>query len=274
LPGTAGARAIADLGYGSVELEEFVQKLRHSGYTSVDWFLERYTEFTKVGKAAIAAALIPLENPERLFPPGAPTGHWYELLLNKLYSADGVFDGSLLSIVTFNYDRSLEHYLLRVLETRLRSADRAAEALAHLEIVHVHGCLGGLYPLVRDGRRYLPQISSGEIRTAADQIIVIGEASGETMEFERARALLFEAEKIIFLGFGFHPISVHRLSVFDEPWDNERRARVLVQGTKFGVSPPAWGRIRSEVLKGAASHRGFTGWAVHDYFTEVDPLSS
>lgn len=274
LPDSAAARAIADLGYEREEFRKFIQTLRHSGYTSVDWFLEDHPEFTEVGKVAIAAALIPLENPDRLFPPGAPTGHWYELLLNKLYSSDGAFNGSPLSIVTFNYDRSLEHYLFRVLETRSGAADRAVDALACLEIVHVHGRLGGLYPLVGDGRPYLPQISSDEIRTAADQIIVIGKASGDTMEFERARALLFEAERIIFLGFGFHPLSVHRLGVFDEPWDDERRARVRVQGTKLGVSPPAWEQIRTEVLKGAAPNRGMTGWAVHDYFTEVDPLNS
>ena len=274
LPDTAEARAIENLGYNHDELGDFVQKLRYSGYASVDWFLEDYPEYIEVGKTAIAAALIPLENPDRLFPPGAPGGHWYELFLNKLYSTDGAFDGSPLSIVTFNYDRSLEHYLLSVLETRLKSVDRAAEALVCLEIVHVHGRLGNLNPLARDGRRYLPQISSGEIRTAADKIIVIGEASGETTEFQRARVLLLEAERIIFLGFGFHPRSVHRLGVFDEPWDDEHCARVLVQGTRFGVSPPAWEQIRTEVLKGAASRRGLAGWTVDDYFIEVAPLRS
>jgi hypothetical protein len=274
LPNTAEAGAIADLGYGPEELREFVQTLRYSGCTSVDWFLEDHPEFTGVGKAAIAVALIPFENPDRLFPPGAPTSHWYELLLNTLYSSDGAFDGSLLSIVTFNYDRSLEHYLFRVLETRSGAADRAAEALARLEIVHVHGRLGGLYPLVSDGRPYLPRISSDEIRTAADQIIVVGEASGETVEFERARALLFEAERIIFLGFGFHPESIRRLGVFDEPWDDERRERVRVRGTNFEVPPPVWKRIRSEVLKGAAPNWKSTAWGVHDYLTREDPLDS
>lgn len=274
LPNTAAAGAIADLGYGPEELREFVQTLRYSGCTSVDWFLEDHPEFTEVGKAAIAAALIPFENPDRLFPPGAPTSHWYELLLNTLYSSGGAFDGSSLSIVTFNYDRSLEHYLFRVLQTRSGAADRAAENLARLEIVHVHGRLGGLYPLVSDGRPYLPQISSDKIRTAADQIIVVGEASGKTVEFERARALLFEAERIIFLGFGFHPESIRRLGVFEEPWNDEHCRRVQVQGTKFGVPPPAWEQIRSEVLMHAAPLRGVTGWTVDDYFTEVDPLNS
>jgi len=271
---TLKTQTIADLGYRPEELVEFIQTLRHSGYASVDWFLEEYQEFTGIGKAAIAAALIPLEIPDRLFPPGAPTRHWYELLLNKLYSKDGAFNGSPLSIVTFNYDRSLEHYLFRVLETRLRNADRAVETLARLEIVHVHGCLGGLDPLVSDGRAYLPQISSEEIRKAAGQIIVVGEASGETVEFERARTLLSGAERIIFLGFGFHSESVRRLGVFDEPWDDERRKRVRVGGTNHGVPPPAWKRISSEVLKGAAPHWKSMAWTVYDYLTDIDPLDS
>lgn len=114
VPGTAGASAITDAGYDPEELNEFVDILRHSGYTSVDWFLEDRPEFISIGKAAIAAALIPFENPDRLFPPDAPANHWYELLLNTMDSPRGSFTENRLSIVTFNYDRSLEYYLFRV----------------------------------------------------------------------------------------------------------------------------------------------------------------
>ena len=107
ISGTIAAVVAAAVGQDVEQVEEFVTTLRHSGYTSVDWFLEDRTEFISVGKAAIAAALIPLEQSERLFPPHAPVAHWYESLLNTLDTPQGAFAENQLSIITFNYDRSL-----------------------------------------------------------------------------------------------------------------------------------------------------------------------
>ena len=48
---------------------------------------------------------------DNLFPPRAPSDHWYALLANQLEIGTDRFGENKLSIVTFNYDRSLEHYL-------------------------------------------------------------------------------------------------------------------------------------------------------------------
>ena len=45
---------ISDAGYDLGELKEFGHTLQHSGYTSVDWFLEDFPQFIEVGKASIA----------------------------------------------------------------------------------------------------------------------------------------------------------------------------------------------------------------------------
>lgn len=62
IPRTAVANLINEAGFNSDELENFINILRHSGYTSVDWFLEGWPDFISVGKAAIATALIPFED--------------------------------------------------------------------------------------------------------------------------------------------------------------------------------------------------------------------
>ncbi len=264
----------AAAGHDEGQVEEFVTTLRHSGYTSVDWFLEDRTEFISVGKAAIAAALIPLELPERLFPPHAPGGHWYELLLNTLETPQGAFAENQLSIITFNYDRSLEHYLLRVLETRRRSERHAIEALRSIEIIHVHGALGQLPPLARGGREYSPTLNRETACAAAEQIYVVGEVSGDTEAFNRARAVLGQAQKIDFLGFGYHPESVRRLGVFNEPWDDDRRKTVRVVGTSQGIPRPAWQRIEQDVLHNAIppGYRDTNDVFIH--LNEVEPLDA
>ena len=53
--------------FGQDAAEEFWVALKESGQQSVDAFLERRSEFTRLGKLAIAQALLPLEKTGRLF---------------------------------------------------------------------------------------------------------------------------------------------------------------------------------------------------------------
>lgn len=217
LKGGATVEIIQDAGYTLTLINEFIDTLRKSGFSSVDWFLEERPEYIGIGKAAIAASLIPFENSDRLFPPHAPQNHWYELLLNVLDRPLGKFETNNLSIITFNYDRSLEHYLFTALTTRYRSSERAAEVMSKFSIVHVHGSLGGLLPLEETGRFYEPTLNPETIKLATEKIVIVGEASGETNEFERARSFLQDAKRIVFLGFGYHPESIERLGIFNKP---------------------------------------------------------
>ena len=64
-------------------------------------------------------------------------------LAGKLDSTFEEFGNNKLSIVTFNYDRSLEHYLLNSLMTlHGKTRDECAQALKKIPIVHVYGQLG------------------------------------------------------------------------------------------------------------------------------------
>ena len=268
----AKAAVIQSAGYTLDLLFEFVGALRHSGFTSVDWFLEERPEYIDIGKAAIATSLIPFENPDKLFPPSAPQKHWYELLLNVLDQPIGNFDSNNLSVVTFNYDRSLEHYLFTTLRERYRSDDRAVEAMNRFPIVHVHGSLGELLPLASHGREYKPELNPETIQIAASDIIIVGEASGETAEFEKARSLLREARRIIFLGFGYHPESVKRLDIFNEPWSEEMRQNVRVGGTSREIPAHAWNNIQANILNGAFPARNRKVDPVYRYLNEAEPL--
>lgn len=266
------SRAIVEAGYGIDEMSDFIQTIQHSGYTSVDWFLEDRPEYIPIGKAAIAACLIPFENPERLFPPQAPSEHWYELLLNVMASPVEGFCENELSVITFNYDRSLEYYFLKVLETRLNSLEKAVELLSTFKIVHVHGSLGELSLASDIGRPYSPDVSSESISIAANNIIIVGEAADDSESFEEARVLLNNAEKIVFLGFGFHPESIRRLSIFNEPWDEEKRQKIRVGGTSRAVPLHIWNNIQENILNGAFPARARSVHSVYKHLNEAEPL--
>jgi hypothetical protein len=95
---------------------EFRESFWKSGKPSIDEFLEHRGDFIEVGKLAIAYCLIPYEDEEKLFSPDGHPGDWYQYLVGKMNAPFEDFGKNRLSVVTFNYDRSLEHYLLTTLQ--------------------------------------------------------------------------------------------------------------------------------------------------------------
>ena len=239
-----------DMGHPESELRAFVDELKFSPYTSVDVFLENNPDFLTIGKRAIAAALFPLEQEDRLFPPGVDSDKsWYEsLILQMSVGTDAWLDNNL-SVVTFNYDRSFEHYFVTVLKNRGHLSTAEAMALfERVEVVHVHGSLGE-YPGVPYGACTRDaDLSPEAMKAAAESIIVISEAGDNLSSFDRAEASLRQARRIYFLGFGFHPTNVRRLRIFekkpsdDDTWD--------VSGTSRGIPARHWADIETEVLTG------------------------
>jgi hypothetical protein len=202
------------LGFESDSIGSFTHALNQSGRPSVDAFLEYRNDFLDIGKAAIAVVLLPLEKTGTLFKP--ENSNWYELLFGVL--CDGTpfekVDQNKLSVITFNYDRSLEQYLFTALKNSYNKSDKeCAGKLSRFPIVHVHGSLGALpwqtgslIPVVYD--------SEGEtacVGRAASNIKIIPEATIDTPEFHQAHKLISEAERLMFLGFGYHPKNMERL---------------------------------------------------------------
>ncbi|MHC4558281.1 MAG: hypothetical protein ACYS80_13365 [Planctomycetota bacterium] len=222
-------KILEPLGFKTEEIASFRSALLNCGRTSVDAFLEYREDLLDIGKVAIAAALLPFETTDRLFSDWIPKrmdselskeGNWYDLLFGAL--ADGVpfdeFHKNSLSIITFNYDRSLEHYLFTSLKNSYnKTGDECGEKLRKIDIVHVHGSLGPLnwqsrpvdLPYVPYDSGTLPAI----VKLAADNIMIVHEGIADTPEFIKARNLLLSSAKIMFLGFGYHPVNLKRLGI-------------------------------------------------------------
>jgi hypothetical protein len=198
--------------YPRIFVENFKAALLKSGKTSVDAFLEHRPEFIQMGKTAIAMILIGCEEEAGLFV--QTKNSWYEYLFNQLATTFDDFDKNKLSILTFNYDRSLEHYFYTCLQNAYgKSVDECAKKLKSIPIVHLHGDLGELPYLFGTSsmRPYSIKLSDGTVSIASQRIRIIHEGIANEPQFALAQKILSESQYICFLGFGYHLLNIRRL---------------------------------------------------------------
>ena len=158
----------------------FVESFKLSGQTSIDTFLEKRSEFNDIGKLLIVIYLSSKENVSDLFDKNRVKQDWYSYLFN-IMDGNSSFDGfgdNKLSIITFNYDRSLETYLFTALRYTYKKTDHeVADVLAKIPILHVHGKLGDLDWQSDNGITYGEIAGSSKIKQAANSIRIISETT-------------------------------------------------------------------------------------------------
>ena len=239
-------------------IANFRRDLKESGVESIDEFLQPRSEEDRfLGQLAIAQALIPCERQDALYMKDTvddgeiskwQADDWYQILIRCMLQ-DVPFKEfgkrNDISFITFNYDRSLEHYLFNSLKRRFnREDDEVTEVLNPLPVVHVHGTLGylpwqGTPSNLHRPYRLVEVENESIIHMAATNIRIIHEAD-EKMEdgFDQAHDLLNTAHTIYFLGFGYNQINLDRLRIADLDKTDKK-----IMGTAKGVSTPVKGEI-------------------------------
>ncbi len=204
------SREMVSSGHDRKALGEFRVELERSMQPSVDAFLEKRPEFTEIGKASMSCALIPFEQENTILKLGEER-HWYKYLWNKMDAGLERFRENQLSVITFNYDRSIEHFLFVALKhSHGQSDEKTADLLRAIPIVHVYGQLGQYPPLAGEGRPYDPTITPEIVAECVSGIRIVHEAEDEAA-FVVAHKLLTGASRICFLGFGYHENNLRRL---------------------------------------------------------------
>lgn len=189
----------------------FASAFRHSELYSIDAFLARRKEFWEIGKRAVASVLLEIE--ARISLNSSGDDHWYQYLWNTL-AADSweTLDFSKLSVITFNYDRTFEHYLLASMrETYGKSLEEAIAKLDTLQIIHVYGSLGPTIPIRPDYFWFGTGFGPEELATAARHLRIIPEGRHDDGLMEAAKGLIRSADVIAFLGFGFDETNLRLL---------------------------------------------------------------
>ena len=229
-----------------VQREDFFNHLSRGGWSSPDAYLEKYPKHLELGKWLIAALLKKHEDPDKLFYPHR--NGWYGILGNALDAGTpDEFRKNRLSIVTFNYDRSIECFLHNMVKYKYHFTDADAWKLVNetIRIVHVHGTLGG-YPEAT----YSPQ---GDIQAAAQGIKIIFEFEDKedefcSDEFKAANQVLDAAENIFIIGFSMAETNIRRLRFFND--ENLKKRKV---SAAFG----SMGNIAYMELQNRANATGF-----------------
>ena len=126
----------------------------------------------------------------------------------------GEFDVSNLSIVTFNYDRSIEKYLtVAAMNLYDKSLAEVKERLSRINVIHVYGSLGPAWPWEDGYLEYGVEVTAENLSVAARSIEVIPEARDTSPKLHEAIKFLKDADKIAFLGFGFDSLNMTRLNL-------------------------------------------------------------
>ena len=129
--------------FGSRDTKAFGEAVLRSNQSSIDAFLEHRTEFIEIGKIAIALFILRKEKEADLFSFDNRKNGCYQYLFSKLNAGWDEFGENQIGFITFNYDRSLEHFLFNALQnTYNKSEDDCAKKLSELPIIHLHGSLG------------------------------------------------------------------------------------------------------------------------------------
>jgi hypothetical protein len=226
--------------FSTQDLENFRQQLLYSAQGSVDAFLEIRTEFLEIGKAAMAIMLIQQEVTERLW---KFNDNWMRYLFGRMRTVSfDEFMGNNVSFVTFNYDRSLEHFLFTSLRnTYGQNEDTCAGMVRdHIPVIHLHGQLGHLPWQSTNGRGYDQEISVRVIKLCVSEIKVVHEdiEDGRDKDFSRAKQLIAVADHVYCLGFGYGSKNVDRLGMAS--WGNSKAL-----GTAVGLTDREAGDIKT-----------------------------
>lgn len=173
-----------------------------------------------VGKLAIAKTILTAERRSKLkhangdwnAPPqiSAVGGTWLyhlaQIITTDLKKADVERAFENATFVTFNYDRSLEHFLPSILvEAYGLDAESARSIAATAKVIHPYGCVGKL-PWLPSGAVPIPYGGDpqGRLFEISQALQTFCETTESTAEMKDLHTRLSLSNRIVFLGFGFH----------------------------------------------------------------------
>jgi hypothetical protein len=201
---------------------DFVNKFRESSTPSIDLFLARNPEFSMRGKRAIIFRILAAERASRFREETEDRKQdWYtwlfEQMTNKLVIKEDYsrFSENDVSFITFNYDRSLEHFLYNSLINSFVDipTDRIIEQLSHIKICHVFGQVGPLeWQAQSDQIEYRVDVNGTGVDSLCRNIRIVYE-QGENLELAEAQELIRKANSVFFLGFGYAEENLNALRI-------------------------------------------------------------
>ena len=194
------------------EVRNFVDKFEKSSTKSIDLFLARNKSLAEIGKYVIAFKVLEAEQKSRFRERSFnPQQDWYFYLFNRMTDELekkerlSQFHRNNVSFITFNYDRSLEHFLFESLRYSFSEIpkDEIINEVKQIKIIHIYDKVDPLpWQDEQEGVEYKPKVSEGTLKTFSRNLKTIYETLSSP-PIDEARQLIGDAEQIFFLGFGY-----------------------------------------------------------------------
>lgn len=222
---------------------------------SIDNYLHFHSANSKlveVGKLGIAASIleaeaassIATERSKRLSFRDVPDS-WHntfcKMLTEGITASDvqDIFDN--VTIITFNYDRVIEHYVCEWLCSYMRIDIAAAEVLTQkLKVIHPYGTVGALPwqtkgPIIPFGKKP----DAEDLIKSSQNLRTFTEGSNDPGIDYQIENAMSQAEQVVFLGFSYLPLNLELLK-FDMDGPRKR-----AYGTSLGMSEKAKAAARN-----------------------------
>lgn len=231
---------------------------------SIDQFIHTQRGDSRIetcGKLAIARAILKAEAQSSLYIPrdgsretidfGSTQSKWLDALFRVVIDGCVVEElderFSAISLIVFNYDRSIEHYLFHALRNYYKiSESRAAELIGQVRIYHPYGVVGDLpWQNPANHIAYGADPTAEQLIALKDQIKTFTEGTDpNSSDLARIRAALGFAPRVLFLGFAYHQLNLRLLAPQRTPPEGGLR-RVI--GTALGLSAADCAEISTEL---------------------------
>lgn len=220
---------------------------------SIDNFIDNQRENEKIalcGKLAIARSILEAERTSKLFYdhsgryPGinfaALKETWYlpffQLITENCNVSELVARFQSISLIIFNYDRCVEHFLFHALKKYYKISDSdAANILNTLAIYHPYGSVGQL-PWCSNGNpiEFGAEPVASLLLGLTNRIKTFTEGTDPNeSDIMLLKQNVFKAKKLVFLGFAFHKLNMELLTPEPNvPPENQPRC----YASTFGIS--------------------------------------
>ncbi|HUU18459.1 MAG TPA: hypothetical protein VMW72_15015 [Sedimentisphaerales bacterium] len=310
--------------YSIENVNHFKTAFDKSSIKSIDVFISNNPRLAPVGKYIIAFEVFRAEQRSRFREKAMESKLWYsrkcddpkrdrDFLLRKdffqggdwifyLYNRliEGLvgkealpdFSNDKIVFITFNYDRSLEHFFYESLCNSFAEVcdDRIVQyfkqknlpvneqispqnrelliqlVMEQLKILHVYGQIAPLKWQSSEGVDYAPQINEELLQKASQNIRTIYEEK-RNPELIEAQNLLKQAEEIFFLGFGYAPENMEVLGL-----PESIPPRCQVYGTAFNMIKEEVNRLYSGLHGGRARDKDIYLTPTSTLINDIDCL--
>lgn len=254
------------------ELDSYANAARHISSAlplaiSIDNFIDAHRDDAKIalcGKLAIVRSILNAERRSALFKKddydfslgvdfSKIENTWYlsffQLITENCRKEDLGERFAQISLIIFNYDRCVEHFLFNALKHYYKmSGEETTDLIGHLQKFHPYGKAGDLPWSVGDENRvkFGADVDTHKLLDLSQKIKTFAEGTNpESSDITSIKKCMLEADRLAYLGFAFHEMNMQLIA----PNKNSANKWRTCYATVFNISKSDQETIKNHILR-------------------------